>query len=329
MQETFLDYHDQIKLGTYDEDESLRDKRNLLTDTLTELLKDEKVPDSDKKLTFKTLDQGSYAMRTGVKPLNGDYDIDVGIVFDITIDEYDSKKLKNLVYDKLNKQHNRTVDYNRPCITVPYATGYHVDFPIYAKKGDDLYIAWGKKNSEEHEWYESDPEGLKTWVKSVSEDAEERRQFRRCVKYLKRWKNKNFCSSGNAAPPSIGLTIQARRSFNFKKDSDLSCLIGITKSIRNKFIKSYCSDDKKDYYTVKITLPVKPKKNIYYKMTKKQLDNFYHKVDELVEALEAAKAEESLSESSKILKKVFGDFPLLNDAVKSEKKPYVPTGMSA
>ena len=49
----------------------------------------------------------------------------------------------------------------------------------------------------------------------------------------------------------------------------------------------------------------------------------------LVEALEAAQEEESLSESSTILNKVFGDFPVISDAVKSNKQPYLPTGMSA
>ena len=85
----------------------------------------------------------------------------------------------------------------------------------------------------------------------------------------------------------------------------------------------------KFYKVVDVPLPVAPGKNVYYKMTKKQLDNYYNKVDELVEALEAAQEEENLSESSTILNKVFGDFPVISDAVKSNKQPYLPTGMSA
>ena len=76
----------------------------------------------------------------------------------------------------------------------------------------------GQRNVREHVWYESDPEGLKQWVKDVSNDGEQRAQFRRCVRYLKRWKNKNFTSNGNTAPPSIGLTIQAKTSFVYKKE---------------------------------------------------------------------------------------------------------------
>lgn len=329
IQKAFIDYHNQIKLGTYDENQELRNKRDLLINDLRKSLLEEKIPNTEMKLTFSKIDQGSYSMHTGVKPLDGDYDIDVGVVFDINIDDYDSKKLKKLVRDKLNKNFNRSVLYNRPCVSVNYAAGYHVDIPVYAKNGGNIHIAWGKEMSSEHKWYESDPEGLKEWVKGVSNDHVQREQFRRCVRYLKRWKNNKFTSNGNIAPPSIGLTIQARTSFVFKKEDDLSCLIGMAKGIRDSFISTFSVDDKKFYQVVDVALPVAPYKNVYYKMTKKQLDNFYTKIDELVEALEAAQVEESLSEASKILNKVFGDFPKISDAVKSNKQPYLPTGMSA
>jgi hypothetical protein len=329
IQNALIDYHDQIKLGTYDENHRLREKRDLLINELKRSLRDEKVPNTENKLTFSKIDQGSYSMHTGVKPLHDDYDIDVGVIFDINIGDYNSKALKKLIRDKLDKQHNRNVSYNRPCVSVNYAAGYHVDLPIYAKNGGDLHIAWGKETSLEHVWYKSDPEGLKLWVKNVSNDTEQRAQFRRCVRYLKRWKNNKFISIGNTAPPSIGLTIQARKAFVYKKEDDLSCLIAITKNIRDSFTSSYCIDDKKNYRVVDVKLPVAPGKDVYYKMTKKQLNNYFNKIDELVEALEAAQAEESLSETSKILNKVFGDFPEIIDAVKSKNQPYLPTGMSA
>ena len=93
LQSEFHTFHSNIKLGAYDENKTLRDKRDLLINELTEALKDEKIPGTDKPLTFKKFDQGSYAMNTGIKPKEDDYDIDVGIIFDITNDEYDSNKL--------------------------------------------------------------------------------------------------------------------------------------------------------------------------------------------------------------------------------------------
>ena len=117
LQKEFRVLHDAIKLGTYDENATLRQKRDLLIDELRDKLKDEKIPGTDKSLTFTKYDQGSYAMNTGVKPKNDDFDIDVGIIFDITNDDYDSHKLKQLIFDKLDTQHNRTVEYNRPCMS--------------------------------------------------------------------------------------------------------------------------------------------------------------------------------------------------------------------
>lgn len=141
LQAQFMSFNDIIKMGTYEENAILKDKRDLLINELRNSLTDEKIPDTNKSLTFSKIDLGSYAMNTGVKPASGDYDIDVGIIFDITNDEYDSNKLKKLVFDKLNKNHNRTVEFNKPCITVNYTRGYHVDLAIYSKNSENHHIA--------------------------------------------------------------------------------------------------------------------------------------------------------------------------------------------
>ena len=331
LQKEFKQFHDNIKLGTYEENKTLKDKRDLLIDELTDALKDEKVPDTDRKLTFKKFDQGSYAMNTGIKPKDNDYDIDVGIIFDITNDEYDSHKLKKLVRDKLAKQHNRTVVFNRPCITVEYSDGYHVDLAIYSKNNDDLHITWGKEFSKTNKcWYKSEPKELTKWVSDVSSIAENSAQFRRCVRALKKWKEKHFSDDGNVAPPSIGITIQARRAFCYSSDNDIDALISIARSMKNSFIDQYDAESESFKKSVIVSLPVEPYKDVYYKMTPNQLDNFYDKVDALLEALEDAEAESSESKASKVLRKVFGDdFPLVEDTKKTATMPYVPTGDNA
>ncbi|NHI00699.1 nucleotidyltransferase [Oceanimonas sp. MB9] len=329
LQKQMLAYHDQIKLGTYEENTGLRKKRDLLLDELRESLAEEKIPNTERKLTFSKLDQGSYAMHTGVKPVDGDYDIDVGVIFDITNDEYDSRELKKLVRDKLKKKNNRTVVFNRPCITVKYLDGYHVDLPVYTRNDGDIHIAWGKEFSAEYSWYEADPEGLKTWVYDVSVDSDARAQFRRCVRYLKRWKDNQFSNNGNVAPPSIGLTIQARDAFTYKAGSDLDCLIAIASSIKNSFSSTLDLETLTSKKTVAVNLPVKPYKNVYYKMTPAQLDNYYNKVDALLEALECARDNDSAHEASKLMRKIFGDFPLIEDSRAIKQAPYVTTGNNA
>lgn len=329
LQKEFSKFHDEIKLGTYDENKTLQDKRDLLIDDLKEKLSDEKVPGTQKKLTFTKFDQGSYAMNTGIKPKDEEYDIDVGIIFNVTNDEYDSHKLKKLVRDKLNKTSMRTVEFNRPCVTVKYSEGYHVDLAIYSKNNDDLHIAWGKEFSKEKIWYKSEPKKLTKWVSEVSDDSTKCEQFRRCVRYLKKWKERKFDSSGNATPPSIGITIQARHAFVYKEANDLNALISIVNTMLSGFEDKY--DDNWDVLkVVAVELPVAPEKDVYYKMTDCQLNSFHEKLETLLEALKAARDCESEKEASKILRKVFGEeFPEAEDIKTSNIKPVVPTGFNA
>ena len=62
LQKEFSALHDSIKLGTYEENKTLQEKRDMLLNELKSGLKDEKVPDTDKSLTFTSFGQGSYAM---------------------------------------------------------------------------------------------------------------------------------------------------------------------------------------------------------------------------------------------------------------------------
>ncbi|WP_064663917.1 nucleotidyltransferase [Pseudoalteromonas sp. MQS005] len=331
LQTQFEKFNETIKMGTYDENSTLREKRDLLISELRNSLKDEKIPNTDKALTFSKIDLGSYAMNTGVKPISGHYDIDVGIIFDITNGEYDSNKLKKLVFDKLNKHHNRTVEFNKPCITVNYASGYHVDLAIYSKNNENYHIAWGKEYSvENRKWWIADPKGLKQWISDIATEAEHKKQFRRIARFLKKWKANAFSDNGNNAPPSIGLTIQARKAFRYQTDSDLDALIIVVKDIKGSFNQAWDQESGTLKWCIDISLPVEPYKNVYYKMTLGQQDAFYTKVVNLLEALEAAKDEESEVESSKILRKVFStDFPLVEDSKQSNTPPYVTTGNNA
>lgn len=334
LQAEFRKFFNTIKLGRFEEEADLRDRRDILVTALQNALKDEKIPGTEQKLKFETFHQGSYEMDTAVRPKNNDYDIDLGVMFDVSLEEYNSSSLKKLVRDKLNIG-NRTVTWKTPCITVNYINdAYHVDLAIYAKNNDDIHIAWGKEHATEQVWYKADPKGLTQWVSNVSSDKDKSAQFRRCVRYLKKWKEKNFVSSGNYAPPSIGLTIQARKAFDHYislVQSDLSALTIIASQIKNAFILGDYDTDINDYKRkISISLPVEPYKNVYYKMTDLQQNNFYEKVLALEEALVDAKNETSASKTSKILRKIFGDeFPLVEDVKESNVAPVIISGNNA
>jgi len=100
--------------------------------------------------------------------------------------------------------------------------------------------------------------------------------------------------------------------------------------MKGEFSDTYDSDTSEFKKFISIELPVEPYKDVYYKMSLIQRDNFFQKTESLLEALKAAKDEESDYQASKVLRKVFGDkFPLTEDAKRSNKKPFVPTGQNA
>ncbi|MUG31406.1 cyclic GMP-AMP synthase DncV-like nucleotidyltransferase [Psychrobacter sanguinis] len=107
LQTQFLAFHNNIKLGTYAENGFLREKRDLIINKLKEKLT-AKVEDGYPQFV-KSFNQGSYALNTGIKPINGDYDIDVGVLLDCHIEDYKPVDLKELVAECI-KHTNRKVD---------------------------------------------------------------------------------------------------------------------------------------------------------------------------------------------------------------------------
>lgn len=130
----------------------------------------------------------------------------MGVLLDCHIEDYKPVDLKELVAECI-KHTNRKVDVSRSCVTITYTKDgeddYHVDLPIYAKSSnqddDTYYLAKGRKNLNEEDrfWQPSDPEGLTNLINGLYKDDNnyefdgktQREQFRRCIRYLKRWRN--------------------------------------------------------------------------------------------------------------------------------------------
>lgn len=85
-----------------------------------------------------------------------------------------------------------------------------------------MYLARGKDSKPEEICGEkSDPKGLVDYINGAVSDSDDREQFRRIIRYLKRWKNRVFSSSGNAEPPSIGITVIAADRLTAQKETDI------------------------------------------------------------------------------------------------------------
>lgn len=346
LQKYFMDFNKEIKMD-YSENLELADKRDKL---IKKLNNNSDVP------SFRKLDQGSYAMYTGVEPLDKEYDIDVGLRFVVNKDNYeDPMELKRLVHSILDGHTEYGAKIKTPCVTVTYKkngeAAYHADMVIYAyddKEDSDsqLYLAKGKDSKpEEICWERSDPKGLVDYINGVIEDSDDREQFRRVIRYLKRWKNLKFNSDGNAEPPSIGITMIVADKFVAKKENDilsgkdtyddLEAVYSMALEIQNLFEYKEKTEAGRDIYTISYGFPRDLKfesgVNIFQKMTDNYMTDFKEKIDRLVSDLQTVREEVDEVEQCKKLNKIFGDdfkIPEIKEAAKFQKN-CIPTSTAS
>lgn len=304
LNKKMLAFHEKIKLDDAD-NAILREKRNLLEGEIRAYLKNT-FPTSTP--TFSIVNQGSYAMGTGIRPLEGEsYDIDVALEFNIDKANYDNPtKVKKWVYDALNKN-NRSLEWKRPCISVNYAASFHVDLAVFAVKNSDgkKYIARGYESSDisNREWLKSDPLAIVRLIDDKFDGkADEKRQFKRVIRYLKRWKDISFSKDGNNRPFGIALTACALKWFSYKT-TDVEALIYLVSEIISGFKAKGFWDSSK---CIEVSLAISPANNLFAKMSDKQQGNFHEKLISFRDGLNAAKNSGSLEKASTALYKFFG-----------------------
>lgn len=303
VQVKFRNFHEKITLKRFSENATLVKKR----DAVLSRLRTER--------TFVPFNQGSYEMGTGVKPVHGDYDIDVGVVFDLgDVLNFAPKTVKGWVHAAV-KTHTKLVTWKEPCITVQYQDGgepiYHVDLAVYGKdRFGRMFLARGKEHAADPRWELADPRGLTSAV-GARFTGEDDGQFRRVVQYLKRWKDVHFPAEGNSAPVGIGLTLLTLQRFAPVKSGyptvaydDLTATRNVVAGIATAFTPRWGTEGLA--YRVEARVPVEPRDDVFARMTDEQCAQFKGRVDKLKGWLDLAAA----TGSSSTLRQAFGtDFP--------------------
>lgn len=233
LQRAFERFHERIRHEQFGERDLLRERRETLQARLKEALN----PD----LRPRLFHQGSYALQTGVKPLSGEFDMDLGVVLARKRSTFSSPiEAKQGLRDVL-RQGSRRVRIRRSCVTVEYTDrefgDYHVDLAVYVQETNgQFYLARGKEHSKPEyvEWDPASPEELTRLLNSKYEGGQ-RAQFRRCIRYLKRWKHVNFTTK---TPYSIALTASAFHWFKpamtglwESHPDDCSALLNLTQTM--------------------------------------------------------------------------------------------------
>lgn len=318
LQSLFRKFDDTIKLHRYQENKELTRRGQIILDHVRNNL--------GVKHTFQPFWQGSYAMGTGVQPINGDYDIDIGIEFNVCWEDHPPVVVKGWVVDALKSlkstgQLQSEVRWREPCITVFHQLGnepkYHVDLAIMAKDryGNGFRLARGKANAapQDQKW---EPDDRRSFVDALDRQfaGTDGEQFRRVIRYLKRWKDVQFPPEGVWAPSGLALAVAASQWFRPAKSGwypnveydDLEALRSLVESIRANFHRRWDARTQRNMHRLKLPFRHAPHDDVMVQMSDEQHQQLYQRLEELTGWLDEARR----TRTTVTLRKAFGDeFP--------------------
>ena len=336
IQTHFDKFHDKIKLGRKDDAYKKARERD-------DSIKAE-VKTAFRKAGYPVVDnfiQGSLRTHTGIVPISGDYDIDRALVIDDEKAPENPVTPKKKTLDVLENRGFKNAKIKKPCVTADYASdNVHIDFIIYKLSGNQYYLAVGKQNSDENnrEWSAADPHGLIDWINDDSryggDDAKDvLAQFRRLVRYLKRWRDEQFSETVAAKVYSIGIAVMVKQQLrvSFSTEAAQQDLQALRKTVGAILDAGYFTEEQTGRYRVRVYLPVEPWRDIFDGSSLDTGTQMYNKLTRLKEKLAEAEGLSDEREQCQILNKLFGDDFEVPDPPKggsnTEKEKYSSAGI--
>lgn len=286
FQYNFNKFHEAIKLNDrehYAAVRAVRDRVLGIFPTATEY----------SRRTFKSHNWGSYAMGTGIRPLAGnDYDVDIGIVYNLRPSDATPQDLKGSIYQSLESA-GFNPQWMRPCIQIAFR-GFHLDISVFTREGDRLFIAEGKQHDHRTRWR---PDGMEWFVQMIwnHPNSTYAEQFRRIIRYLKRWKDIHFSADGMKGPVGLALTVMAYRWYSPQAD-DLSALRVVVRQAVTYFEQNHTT----------LPFPYEPNDDLLRKLSNDQVRQMLSRFQQLNQWLNLAAS----YEQADFLVHAFGrDFP--------------------
>jgi hypothetical protein len=326
VQKQFEQFHDRVRTD-FETNKQLREKRDILVAKIAKHLADNKLPG------FTKLDQGSYAMGTGTLPTEGiDYDIDTSLRFHIRDDEYDAKVVRGWVLAAV-KGHTDRIEDRSACVRVVYADGYHVDLVSYAWWGETEATKKYRLAHKTNGWRPADPPKLIKHVddararfKGTEDNATKTDQFRRCVRYLRRWDMVKVPSPSAVRPTGLAHVLYAANNlwpahFFDGTPDDRAALEQLSSVAANAVGRLTAFKPTPEY------------EDVYLKLSDTEMDKLEARFEKLNEVLRKAKDEADPVKACKLLQGEFGpDFPVPvpeETAARTSKPAIITTSSSA
>ena len=326
LQKYFEKFHENIRTD-YDMSSTLRDKRDIILKRIREYLSKNNLPG------FTEMLQGSFAIKTGIKPIKDlEYDIDVALRFSFKDDEHTAIEVRKWVLDAV-KGHTESVEDKGPCTRVTYADRYHVDLVSYAVWDDSFGITQYRFAHKENGWRPAEPFELIDYIKKAMEKFEDTddsatntNQFRRVVRYLRRWMDEAMPYETDSKPTGIGFVFLAinylAKSLDWiGKPDDRLGLYDMAYSVSNVFGR------------IVLKKPTQEYEDLFRKMTDDDMKSFKERIGNLASDLTLAYQEPDPVKACELLREHFGDdFPVPEpeDTAKKTIAPaIVPSSSSA
>lgn len=211
VQALFERFHETIRTY-YEINKTLREKKDIIVSRVKAHLAKHDRPSCQEYL------QGSYKMKVGICALEGsEYDIDVGLRFSFDESKYTPEEVRRWVFDAVDG-HTEDVEEKAPCIRVTYKDGYHVDLVCYAWWEDALGVEQHRLAHQSKGWRPADPPTLVQYVKDARKPFEGTEdtgtgtdQFRRVVRYLKRWNDNAIRGESDDKPSGLALVLLTKQ----------------------------------------------------------------------------------------------------------------------
>lgn len=293
-------FHDKVTL-TVAKKRSLKQARDAIRERVRKYFKEAlnlPVP--------KFRGQGSYAMKTTVNPIDGEFDIDDGVYLQ-HLDTEDEKKwpspatVHNWLINATDGHTNERPIDKKTCVRILYAGKYHVDLPIYGIINDDCKLAVkGDKG-----WTISDPKKITNWfIDNVKTRGE---QLRRIIRIFKAWSDFQAGRRGEM-PSGLILTVLASEHFISDDRDDVSFCKTIN-AISNNVSPIFC-----------VYNPIDNNEELTDRLNDAQKQRFQEAISDLTSDANDAINEESEYEASKLWRKQFGDrFPKIEQELSQEQ----------
>lgn len=304
VQPLFETFHSRIRTY-YEINKTLQEKKNIIVTRVQDHLAKNKRP------SCEPLIQGSYKMKVGICALKGmEYDIDVGLRFSFDERAYSAEEVRKWVFEAVNG-HTETVETKASCIRVVYSDGYHVDLVAYAWWDDVNGVEQHRLAHKSEGWRHANPPKLVQIVVDARRPFSETEdpttntdQFRRVVRYLKRWNDHAIPRESADKPSGIALVLLTKTHLT----SPALSWDGTPDD--RQALETVAAAAAETYGRITVIKPTPEGEDLFGGLSDTAMGNLKERFAVLRNALLFAKNAKDGSEACKELKKVLGDdFP--------------------